>query len=139
MARGALRARAELPVGVKRLRERIERWRKTRSRRTAMPAELWTEAMALARSGPKFSIARALGISFEVLRRRMAEAAAGDAEAKPGAFVEVSGAQLLGVTPEPGTIVEMSDGAGVRVTVRMAPGAEVDLAGLVTALKRHRA
>jgi len=53
-----------LPAGVKLLRKRIEEWRRTRDRRTAMPADLWDEAVALARPGRAWAVARALGISF---------------------------------------------------------------------------
>jgi hypothetical protein len=43
----ARRARP-VPAELKELRSRIERWRRTRERRTVMPAELWAEAVALA-------------------------------------------------------------------------------------------
>ena len=81
--------RPALPAGVKELRTRVERWRRTRERRTAMPADLWAEAIALARSGRPYTVARALRVNFEGLRRRMAESAAdGRGAAAPGAFVE---------------------------------------------------
>jgi len=132
--------RPALPAGLKQLRERIERWRRTRERRTAMPAELWTEAIALARSGRPYSVARATGINFEGLRRRMAEAATGGPAATArGAFVELSGAEILGASAPPGPVVELSDGDGVRLTVRLAVGAEVDVARVVAAFRQRGA
>ena len=79
-----------VPVGLKQLRERIERWRRTRERRTAMPAEMRSEAISLARSGRACAVARALRNNFEGLRRRMAEAAGtvgGDETTRSAAFV----------------------------------------------------
>jgi hypothetical protein len=132
--------RLALPAGVKELRRRIERWRRTRERRTAMPAELWTEAIALARSGRPYAVARATGINFEGLRRRMAESAAdGRGAAAPGAFVELSGAEILGATSAAGAVVELSDGDGVRLTVRLAASAEVDVARIVAAFRQRSA
>lgn len=126
----------ELPAGVTGLRERIERWRRTRERRTAMPAELWAEAIRLSRSGRAYAVARALQVNFESLKRRMAEAGAGMPVAASTAFVELSGAQVLGAAAAPACVVELLDGDGTRLTVRLAGGAEVDVAGLVTAFKR---
>jgi len=128
--------RLALPAGVKQLRRRIERWRRTRERRTAMPADLWTEAVALARSGRPYAVARVLGLNFDGLRRRMAEAAA--SAPPPGAFVELSGAQILGASV-PGAVVELSDGDGVRLTVRLVAGAEVDVARVVAAFRQRGA
>lgn len=87
-----------LPAGVKLLRKRIEEWRRTRERRTAMPADLWDEAVALARPGRAWAVARALGISFQALRRRMAEAGDSAPTASRSPFVELSGAQILGLS-----------------------------------------
>jgi hypothetical protein len=128
-----------LPAGVKLLRKRIDYWRRTRDRRTAMPAHLWGDAVALARSGRPYAVAHALGVNFEGLRRRMAETASrGSGGSAPGAFVELSGAQILGASGAgtPGAVVELSDGGGVRLTVRLAAGSELDLARLVTAFRQ---
>lgn len=130
---------AALPAGVKELRERIEWWRQTRERRTAMPPDLWAEAVELARSGRPYSVARALGLGFESLRRRMAEATPGTLTTVPNAFVELSWAQVFGaaIPSSPGTVVELSDGNGVRLTVRLVAGAEVDVARVVAAFRRR--
>jgi hypothetical protein len=103
-----------------------------------MPADLWAEAIALARSGRPYTVARALRVNFEGLRRRMAESAAdGRGAAAPGAFVELSGAQILGASSASGAVVELSDGDGVRLTVRLAAGAEVDVARVVAAFRQR--
>jgi hypothetical protein len=128
-------ARTALPAGVKLLRKRIDYWRRTRDRRTPMPPDLWDEAVALARSGRAYAVAHALGVNFEGLRRRVAEAGPSD-RAAPGAFVELSGAQILGSPSAPGAVVELSDG-DVRLTVRLAAGVEVDVARVVAAFRQR--
>jgi hypothetical protein len=122
-----------LPAGVTKLRERIERWRRMRERRTPMPADLWSDAITLARLGRPYAVARALRLNFEGLRRRMAESRS----SAPGAFVEVSGAEILGAASPPGAVVELSDGDGVRMTVRLPVGSEVDVARVVAAFRQR--
>jgi len=133
MAKGK---RRRLPAGVKRLRDQIERWRRTRERRTAMPAEFWSEAVTLAGSVGAYPIARALRLNFDGLKRRMVEAAAG--APPPIGFVELTGAQILGAGSTAGTIVEMSDAVGIRVRVHLAAETQVDVAGLIAALRQRR-
>jgi hypothetical protein len=131
-----------LPAGVKLLRKRIDYWRRTRDRRTPMPADLWDEALGLARAGRAYAVARALGVNFEGLRRRMAEAASrGSGASAPGAFVELSGAQILGAAAAgtAGGVVELSDGGDVRLTVRLAVGTELDVARIVAAFRQGQA
>ena len=127
-----------LPAGLKLLRKRIEEWRRTRDHRTAMPADLWDEAVALSRPGRAWAVARALRISFQALRRRMAEAGDGAPTTSSSPFVELSGAQIIGSASPSGTVVELSDGAA-RLTVRMAAGMELDVARVVAAFRRREA
>jgi hypothetical protein len=46
-------------------------------------------------------------------------------------FVEVSAAQLLGAPSVPQTVLELLSQDGTRLTLRLAPGTEVDVVGLV--------
>jgi len=128
-----------LPAGVNLLRKRIDEWRRTRDRRTAMPADLWEEAVALARPGRAWAVARALRVNFQALQRRIAETAPGapGPGAATGTFVEFSGAQVLGAAPggTTGTVVELSDGGGIRMTVRLTAGAALDVPRLVAAFR----
>ena len=137
----ARRPRPGLPAGVKELRAQIEHWRRTRERRTTMPAELWAEAVALAGRHGAYPVARGVRINFEGLKRRIAEAAAagrGTTAVPSSAFVELTGAQLLGGPAAAGTVVELSDASGTRLAIRLARETEVDVAGLVAAFRQRR-
>jgi hypothetical protein len=127
-----------LDVRLERLRGRVEHWRRSRVRRTEMPAELWTEAVALARQGQPYAVAGRLRVNFEALRRRVAEAALEEERAASRAFVEVSGAEILAAAvPEaPGGVVEVTDRDGSRLSLRLPPGTLLDVAGLVAAFRR---
>jgi len=103
-----------------------------------MPADLWSEAVSLARVGRAYAVARALRLNFDGLKRRIAEAEA-DALAPRGAFVELSGAQILGPSAVPGAVVELLGKDGVRMTVRLASGAELDVARVVAAFRAQTA
>lgn len=127
---------SRLPAEVRLLRKRIDQWRRTRDRRTAMPTDLWDEAVALGRRGRAWAVSRALGVSFQALRRRMAEAEIGASKAP--AFVELTGAEILGSAPSPGAVVELSDGEG-RLTVRLAAGMALDVARVVAAFRGREA
>lgn len=115
------------------LREAIGLWRRTREKRTVMPAELWARAVALAQARGTYPVARALRVDYESLARRVAEARGGEAAAP--SFVELRGADLLGGT----TVVEVADGDGTRMTVRLGVGAALDAAAALVAAFRRRA
>ena len=128
-------------VRVREVRELIAVWRRTREKRTAMPPDLWREAVGLARKGGTCATARALGVDFESLARRVAEARAGaegDA-ARTNGFVELSGAQLLGAAVPTGPVVEISDADGVRLTIRLARDTPLDVVGVVQGFCRRGA
>jgi hypothetical protein len=106
-----------------------------------MPAELWTAAITLARDSGTYPIARAVRVDYESLARRVAEAGASErgADATPAAFVELTGAQLLGASIPSGPVVELADADGVHVTIRLAGGAPLDVAEVVHGFRRPRA
>jgi hypothetical protein len=102
-----------------------------------MPTGLWAEASALARDLGVHRVKTALGLNYESLKRRAGEAPAGEATAgSAGAFVELSGAQLLGPSSAP--VVEVSDGDGSHLRVQLGSGRELDVVGLVEAFVRRR-
>ena len=132
---------AGVSARLKGLRGRVERWRRTRAKRAAMPAELWAEAVrAAAQSGEVYRVARALRVNFDSLKRRVVEAAQrGGAATEVGRFVELSGAQILGASAATGSVLELSDRDGVRLTIRLGGGERLNVAELVQGFWSRRA
>ena len=111
------------------LRQRIERWRQRRTKRSPMPVELWTAATELARELGAYRVARELGVGYESLKERLG--AGGERSGCAGrGFVEIAGPALLGGAP---ITVELSDTSGRKVAIRLAAGQAVDVAALVAA------
>jgi hypothetical protein len=127
---------------LKQLHQRISRWRLTFPKRRPMPAALWDEAAALAQELGVHPVKSALGLNYESLKRRLEDGASFErspvAEAR-GEFVELSGAQLLGLPLAAGPVLEFSDASGARLTVRLAAGAALDVAQLVAAFRGRQA
>lgn len=67
---------------VDRLRKQIERWRQTRTKRSAMPARLWGVTAELAREHGVYAAAQALGLSYTSLRTRIGATAGGTRQAR---------------------------------------------------------
>jgi len=129
-----------LPVGVRQLGERIEHWRRTRARRTFMPAELWSAAVELGHSHGAYRVAHGLRISFVCLRRRMAEAPPSVRPIAPsGEFVELTRAQIPSTSVPSGTVIELSDRTGIRLTLRLGADVQLDVASVVAAFRRRGA
>lgn len=136
-----LKAGVEQSARARKVGERISQWRRTREKRTAMPADLWSEAVALARREGTYATACALGLNFESLARRVAEARAGSERdgAQASAFVELSGAQLLGAAAAAGPVVEICGGDGMRLTIRLGGDTPLDVVGIVQGFCRREA
>lgn len=131
---------AELPADVRQIHARIERWRKTRKKRTAMPEQMWQGAVSLARVHGVYWTARALRLSYESLKRRViARPGNGQGGNKdyPG-FVELSPAQLMGFAQPTGPLVELLDADGAKLMIRLTDGSELNMLGLVEAFWRRR-
>ena len=117
------------------LRRQIERWRRTRMKRSPMPAELWTAATELARELGVSRVARELGVGYESLKDR-AEARGEPGARQADAFVEIAGASLLSAVPGAArSEVELSDARGTKLVIRLADQA-VDVAALLAAFRR---
>lgn len=101
-----------------------------------MPPELWAEAEAVARKHGLYATARGAGVDYGTLAKRLTAEPAGKAEAV--AFVEWSGAELLGGAPR-GAVIEMSDASGRHVAVRLSGGEALDVVGIVAAFCGSRA
>ena len=127
-----------LPAGAKKVRDGIEHWRRTRTKRWRMPEPLWDEAVALARVHGVYRISQVLRVNYDSLKTRVARTPkAGGRRASgppsPSGFVELSPMPAGVLSPSAGTVVEVLDTKGTRLTIRLAAGAELDIAALMSA------
>jgi hypothetical protein len=123
------RNEARTAARLRQLRHRIEGWRQRRTKRSPMPAELWTAATELARELGAYRVARELGVGYGSLKERLGGGGERSGRAG-GGFVEIAGPALLGGAP---TTVELSDTRGRKVAIRLGAGQAVDVAALVAA------
>ena len=127
-------------AALKRLRERVDDWRSSREKLHPMPSRLWREAAALARELGVNPVSSALGLNYGSLKRHLrddADAASREGgEAPIARFVELSGAQVLGMPSEAGPVVELCDASGTRLTIRLAAGSTLEVAAVVAAFRR---
>ena len=122
-------------ANIEKVRARVEHWRKTRHKRSPMPEDVWEAAASLARIHGVYRIARDLRLNYENLKKRVGQALRGsrDQKKRSGGFVELGAAQLLASSRPSAsqrTEVELSDGDGSRLTVRLADGEALDVLGL---------
>jgi hypothetical protein len=112
----------QLITQVERVRQRLERWRRTRKKRTRIPEQLWQESVEVARSNGVNQTARALGLDYYGLKRRLDAGLAGSAvEQEPVAsFVELVGASPA-VVSECLVEVESASGTKMRIHLKGAP------------------
>jgi hypothetical protein len=112
------------------LRARITQWRESRTHRGApMPAALWGAAVGVARRYGVASTARALGVDYGTLKRRLGADSPGPAMASP-TFVDLGIAVPLGL----GACVIAVDGPrGRRLRLEVSDLRVPDLLALVHA------
>ena len=117
-----------------RAQRKIEQWRQRRRPRARIPEELWREAAELAGSYGINRTARALRLDYYSLKKRVAVAAR-SGKCAP-AFVEL----LPGGMPVSGPecLIEVEDGGGVKMRIRLQGGELPDVAGLIGVFRECR-
>jgi len=149
----------EMPADVAAVRSEIEAWRANRKKRAPVPSSIWSAATALAQRYSVYRISQALRLNYGGLKRRLVglsgettKSSTGDDENVAGRkFVELSGVGTMAAVPQQAASivagnragdyveVEVSDGSGARMTVRVTNDSQVDLTGLVgTFWSRHQ-
>ncbi|MBN2266101.1 MAG: hypothetical protein JW775_09845, partial [Candidatus Aminicenantes bacterium] len=102
--------------------------------RTRMPADLWEDAVALALEHGVYRISSALGLNYENLKRRalVVSGERRDTGVESGGFIELRGSQVLGsLAPERAeTVLELADGNGATLKVRLPLGVHLDVQGV---------
>ncbi len=116
------------------LRARITQWRETRTHRgTRMPAALWAAAVDVARQHGVGATARALGVDYATLKRRLAGDGPAPTAAAP-AFVDLGVAGPLGVGA---SVIAVDGPRGRRLRLEVSDLRVPDLLALVHAAWGH--
>jgi hypothetical protein len=131
----ARRTRKALPQEVDELRAEIDDWRKTKARRTSpMPAALWMSAGLLARVHGTYSIAKALRLAPDSLKRRALSGV------KTAVGVGRRGTPFVELWPgsvprgeRHGDSVEITNVAGDKLVIHLAAGNRLDAVALAAA------
>jgi hypothetical protein len=133
------------------VREQIRAWRETRRLPGPMPSEIWDRAVVLARVFGVCKVARAVGLDYSALRKKVAKAMEKPGLVKP-TFVElpgrmVTGEELQGLSPwQPeagrpgatGTLIDISRPDGSRIRIQLEAGCGMEAAGILAAFMRGR-
>jgi hypothetical protein len=128
-----------LPVALRTARRQLDRWRSRHRPHTRLPEELWRKAMTLARKHGLNRTASALGLKYYSLKKRM-EAAVGDLSKGEEArceFVEFLADPMDARSCE--CTIELDDGSGTTVRIRVKGVRMADLASFVSAWRSTRA
>ena len=125
--------RRQLPSEVVEVRSKIEKWRKTRKKRTTMPENLWSAASALARDHGVNPISRALGLSYESLKRHVVSLSRDNGEHLSGehGFVQLSNMPFIQPAGQISVEVEICNKGGERMVIRLNALSNADVRKMV--------
>ncbi len=125
---------AALPAPLVDARNRFAEWRSTRARQTARtPPALWKAAARCAARFGIYRTARALGIDYVCLKRRVAPAAK-PPQTAPSTFVELL-PSVRSLPPE--CVVELESRAGTKLRIELRGSAIPDLVELALRFGRE--
>jgi hypothetical protein len=118
------------------LRCQLEAWRQTRKQGEHIPESLWETAAKLAGAFGVGRVARALGVGYHALKER----------AQAGGQPNRSGGQATTFLELPlptarlasDYLVELEDGRGAKMTLRLAPGSAREVLALAQAFWRRQ-
>ena len=127
---------AALPADLDQLRKQVERWRRTRQKLSPMPAALWRAAERQAAVHGCSAVARATGIGYGSLRKRLGREAGANGAAsfrrKRPTFIE------LAPIARDGSRIELEDRDGVKLTIRLGDLAPLDIAIVASSIWERR-
>jgi len=104
------------PTDLRQLQRHLSTWRRQQSGRARLPEAVWVSAATLAERHGASLVARTLHLDYDKLRQRLAGCSS-PTEGAP-AFVELQVAPTLGAAGGEAA-VELSDGTGARMTLRV--------------------
>jgi hypothetical protein len=122
----ATKAQLEIPVGMQRVCQRFERWRKGHKARLPIPAALWAAAAVVAREHGVFRTAKVLRLEYGKLKRMVESTAS-----SPGAPSRTP--TFLELMPQPVSPMECLielEGPRGKMRIQWKGASAPDLAGL---------
>lgn len=122
----------EAEARLNQLGARVDAWRQTRPRHARMPQELWREATELGEELGATTVQQTLSLNRAALLRRMKEREQADGNDQTPVFVELPRVQA---PPAADLVVELEDGAGGRMTLRLRSGSTLDVAQVIRAFR----
>jgi hypothetical protein len=120
------KTQVEVPVGMRRICRRFERWRKGHKARLPIPEALWAAAAVLAREHGVFRTAKVLCLEYGKLKRMVESgAAAPDAPSSTPTFLEC----IPQPVPPTECLIELEGPRG-KMRIQWKGATTPDLAGL---------
>jgi len=116
------------------LQRQLSAWRQRQSGRPRLPEAVWSAATELARNQGPSLVARTLRLDYYKLRRGLAGTAVG--RTLSPAFVELR-AESMAMAGPGESLVELADGTGARMTLRVR-GEVATLVALAQSFWRRR-
>jgi len=131
---------ASIPIALSTARHQFDHWRSQQpNKRTRLPKELWSQAVALAQEHGLNKTARALGLKYYSLKKHLGETSADDlmpAKTEPD-FIE-----LVPGVMTPGSVectIEWIDGSDVTVRMHIKGTGLSDLTSLARVFRSGQA
>ena len=117
----------EIPVGMRRVCRRFERWRKGHKARLPIPEALWAAAAEAARQHGVFRAAKALHLEYGKLKRMVETGPAlAQTPMAPTTFMELMPSQAVGLAE---CLIELEGPRG-KMRIQWKGATAPDLAGL---------
>jgi hypothetical protein len=120
------------------LRCQFEAWRQTRKRGERIPESLWQAAAQLAGAFGAGRVSRALGVGYYALKERAEQGREPSCSGPPpAAFIELPMSAPAWMAGNP-CLIELEDGRGAKMTLRLAPGSDSQVLALAQAFWRRQ-
>jgi hypothetical protein len=120
------------------VRCQLQGWRRTRKHREHIPESLWQAMSELARGFGVGRVCRALGVGYHALKERVQDSGKPNRSSNDqAAFVELP-MPTTTLTRQRECLVELEDGLGAKMTLRLAPGSGTEVLVLVHAFWRKQ-
>ena len=120
---------ADIPVAMRKVHRRLQRWRSTRTGRTPIPDSLWTAAAKLAKEHGVFRTSQVLHLEYSKLKRLLEASGSVTGPAAPRtAFLELMAPAGLSEC-----LIELEGPRG-KMRIQWKGATAPDLAGLSRAL-----